>query len=148
MAVKPSAANDFEPSDFIKIDDHAKEMKALNDRVECLEKIVTSQEGFSDAFCRTFDRDVKMRNEITKGLSDFIKTDATFQKDLSGIINKIDRGYLASFFGKAGFAAWTLFIAVLIGTLTQCGNNYVNDLHEKEKAEQQAATNNARPYTR
>lgn len=120
MAGKPLQTNDFDPAEFLKHDD----IKALSDRVEALEKKVINQEGFSDTFCAVHARDINIRKEITKNLSDFIRTDAGFQLGLTEVVRKIDRGYTAAFVGKIGFAVWSIFVVIVTSTITQCTSSY------------------------
>lgn len=119
MAKTP--VSDFDASTFVKYVD----IKSIEDRVEALEKKVISHEAFADTFCNVHARDVNVRKEITKNMSDFIKTDSDFQSDLSVLIRKIDRGYFNSFLGKLGFAVWSILLIIISALATNMVNNHI-----------------------
>ncbi len=115
---KSKSQNDFNAGDLIKASaDHEKTLGDLSVSVKKLEKRVGDSASLASAFKDAFENDKNMDKVLVDLISHLIQTDDSVKAAVEKAVNKADRNWQVSMFKKAGFAIWTLIVALISGAI-------------------------------
>lgn len=115
---KPNSQNDFNAGDLIKASaDHEKTLGELTASVKKLEKRVGDSTLLAASFKAAFENDKNMDKVLVDLISHLIQTDDNVKTAVGKAVNKADRDWQVSMFKKAGFAIWTLIVALISGAI-------------------------------
>lgn len=110
---KKSTEETFQPSDFLKADQHEKDMSGLTKRIEVLEAMFGTHEKIADTLFETAEKQTKMHEMIACTFTKVLKTDDNVKKEVGVVIDGHDRKKFWWITGKIGFGIWSLFLAIV-----------------------------------
>ena len=115
----PQNNNDFDVNALLSdVSNHAKDMTALNKKVECLEEKLVSHEKIATTLAETAKTAVKMQEMLADTFVTLLKNNKGVRDELSKIINEADRDYTKASLKRFGSHFWGLFLVAFGAILT------------------------------
>ncbi len=92
----PVTSDIFDANEYLKQDVHAKDMNALETRIQSLEDKLGSNEKIADTLCEASEKAVKMREMLEKNFIDLVSKNDSVRTEIKNIIKSADRDFVQS----------------------------------------------------
>jgi predicted transcriptional regulator len=105
------------PDDYLKADQHEKDMSGLTKRIEALEEKFGSNEKIAETLYETSQKAKKMEELLATSFTELIKKNSNVQDAMKMFIDKIDRKYFFVVIKRLGWLGWgalTFILGIII----------------------------------